>query len=57
MLTPCRSLCNIKDDVCQGCGRTSEHIRNWRSYDGNTREKICAEIADWVTPREFGAWQ
>ncbi len=49
ILTPCRSLCNLVDGQCTGCGRTEDHIQNWRKYTAEQREKVCAELADWVS--------
>lgn len=38
--TPCIKKCKLKDDICIGCKRTSEQIKNWSIYDENTRLRI-----------------
>ena len=47
IFTPCRSICEIDNGVCIGCGRTTEHLSMWRKYSSEQRENICAELADW----------
>jgi predicted Fe-S protein YdhL (DUF1289 family) len=29
--SPCVSLCKLKHDICTGCGRTLEEIKDWKS--------------------------
>ncbi|PAU76082.1 DUF1289 domain-containing protein [Halomonas salipaludis] len=29
--SPCVSICQLKGDLCVGCGRTVEEIRQWKS--------------------------
>ena len=31
MRTPCIKICKIKEDICIGCGRTLDQIRDWLS--------------------------
>ena len=28
--SPCERVCVMKDDLCEGCGRTLEEISQWR---------------------------
>ena len=38
--TPCVGICshNVGGEVCKGCGRTVEEVRNWNRY--TSEEKI-----------------
>lgn len=39
--SPCvRNCCLDNDDICLGCFRSLEEIRNWRQVDNQTRERI-----------------
>ncbi|QOR37633.1 DUF1289 domain-containing protein [Billgrantia diversa] len=29
--SPCVSVCQLKGDLCIGCGRTMEEIRQWKA--------------------------
>lgn len=29
--SPCVSVCQLKGDLCIGCGRTMEEIRHWKA--------------------------
>ncbi|MGQ4878517.1 DUF1289 domain-containing protein [Billgrantia sp. LNSP4103-1] len=29
--SPCVSVCQLKGDLCIGCGRTVEEIRHWKA--------------------------
>lgn len=41
MRTPCVQVCTInKHNVCTGCKRTLEEIRNWIKYSPEQRDKI-----------------
>ncbi len=31
--SPCIRKCSLVDNICQGCGRTLEDIRNWMFMD------------------------
>lgn len=38
--TPCIGRCshNVGDDLCKGCGRTIEEVRDWNTY--STEQKL-----------------
>lgn len=41
--SPCRRQCCLDDqDVCVGCGRLLEEIREWGKADGSRRRAICS---------------
>ncbi|MFP6833491.1 MAG: DUF1289 domain-containing protein, partial [Porticoccaceae bacterium] len=48
--SPCISICRLNDeDVCVGCYRTSEEIRNWIYLDEDQRQTVvdsCIDRAD-----------
>ncbi|BEV14792.1 DUF1289 domain-containing protein [Herbaspirillum sp. DW155] len=29
--SPCVSLCKLKHEICTGCGRTRDEIKDWKS--------------------------
>ena len=42
--SPCVSICALNDDdVCVGCYRTAEEIRNWVMLDDDERIGVVAE--------------
>tara|TARA_B100001093_G_C26641736_1_gene933529 strand:+ start:170 stop:355 length:186 start_codon:yes stop_codon:yes gene_type:complete len=43
-LTPCRNVCTLEDDVCIGCGRTTEEISDWTKYNREKRLIIMRRI-------------
>lgn len=43
--TPCRKLCRIEENVCTGCGRSLEQIKNWITYSEKERKEIMGELA------------
>jgi predicted Fe-S protein YdhL (DUF1289 family) len=49
-LSPCISICRLNDeDICVGCHRSSEEIKNWIYLDDDQRQQIikaCSERAD-----------
>lgn len=44
--TPCIGVCStsLGDDVCRGCGRTLEEIRDWASLTHKEREAIMQRL-------------
>lgn len=47
--SPCIGVCSITlgDDICRGCGRTLEQIRDWGAYTNDQRREIMTTL-DWV---------
>tara|TARA_B100001057_G_C22787804_1_gene926319 strand:- start:308 stop:493 length:186 start_codon:yes stop_codon:yes gene_type:complete len=43
-LTPCRNVCTLEDDICIGCGRTTEEISDWTKYNREKRLMIMRRI-------------
>lgn len=41
---PCKSICKIKDDVCIGCKRTVEEIKDWSILSNDEKTKIIIRI-------------
>lgn len=43
--SPCTDICrfNRKSDLCIGCLRTTEEIRQWRKMTDHRRRQILAE--------------
>jgi len=45
-LTPCVSQCKLNDkNICKGCGRTLEQVRDWRIYSDTKKRQIIRELA------------
>ena len=42
--TPCVRICKVKDGICEACGRTIEHIKNWLSYSEKQRKEIIKNL-------------
>lgn len=42
--SPCVSLCHLKHEVCTGCGRSREEIREWKGMK-NKDKKMTVERA------------
>ncbi|MEM7078304.1 MAG: DUF1289 domain-containing protein [Pseudomonadota bacterium] len=46
ILSPCVSICALDEqDVCIGCGRTSDEIAAWRSADHTRKLAILQAVA------------
>ena len=47
--SPCLSICYLnEDDVCVGCNRTSNEIRDWRNMSGSQKQEVlrlCSQRA------------
>ena len=44
MRTPCIKICKIKEDICIGCGRTLDQIRDWSIFTDEKRDTIMEEL-------------
>ncbi|WP_017939651.1 DUF1289 domain-containing protein [Zestomonas thermotolerans] len=42
---PCIKVCEFKQDVCLGCGRSRQEIKEWKTLDKAERRTLLA-IAD-----------
>ncbi|TWI52802.1 putative Fe-S protein YdhL (DUF1289 family) [Pseudomonas duriflava] len=38
--SPCVSQCKLKDEVCQGCGRSREEIKGWKAMKDKERKAV-----------------
>lgn len=46
-VSPCISICRLNDeDICVGCYRSSEEIRNWIYLDDDQRQQIIELCSD-----------
>ena len=47
LASPCISLCRLNDkNICEGCFRTTEEIRNWVYLDDDQRQQIIEACSD-----------
>jgi len=44
MITPCIGVCQVRDNRCQGCGRTLEEIGQWIYYSDQEREAMMEKL-------------
>ncbi len=44
MISPCVKICKVKKDICIGCGRSLEQIKNWSKYSNFKRKKIIKQL-------------
>lgn len=42
--SPCCLACKLCDDICIGCGRTLEEIKNWSKYTNEEKIRINKRI-------------
>jgi predicted Fe-S protein YdhL (DUF1289 family) len=42
--SPCIRRCCLINNICTGCGRTIEEIRNWKSLSEEERNKIMERL-------------
>ena len=47
-LTPCAGRCshNVGDEICRGCGRTVEEVRDWNTYSDDEKRAIMAQLPE-----------
>ena len=46
-LTPCVGICSTTsqgDDVCVGCNRTAQQVREWNTYPDDMKVKIMNHL-------------
>lgn len=47
MKTPCRRICKLNDkQMCIGCGRSWEQIREWYFYSEDKKLEIIEQLKD-----------
>ena len=45
VISPCVSICRLdKNDVCMGCYRTVEEVREWYNLSNEEKQKILDAI-------------
>ncbi len=45
VISPCVSICRLdKDNVCMGCYRTVEEVREWYNLSNEEKQKILDAI-------------
>ena len=44
MITPCVGLCRLKDNICQGCGRSIGEIAQWTQLTDQQRQAIVQRL-------------
>jgi predicted Fe-S protein YdhL (DUF1289 family) len=46
MESPCINICTMRDNVCTGCNRTLEQIKNWTRYTDVERTEIMKQLKE-----------
>ena len=41
--SPCKNICTTKNGICQGCGRTVQHVTFWTSMTPQEKHKANEE--------------
>jgi len=49
--SPCIRVCKIEDDHCEGCGRSSEEIREWFYCEDNRKQEILEQSGKRISNR------
>lgn len=44
MKSPCVKICKLQNDMCIGCFRTIDEIKNWRSMTNNEKQEVLENI-------------
>ena len=46
--SPCVKVCkiDIKSDLCSGCNRTMEEIKDWFKFEDKKKRKILSKISE-----------
>ncbi len=52
--SPCVSVCQMADGLCQGCWRTLDEIASWGQLQDAQRRLVWQRIAQRLTPPEEG---
>ena len=42
--SPCQRLCELENDICKGCGRTSAEISRWREMDDEEKRVVWQRL-------------
>ena len=42
--SPCVSICEVKDNLCIGCGRTLDEIESWTTMTQKQRQEVLERI-------------
>lgn len=52
--SPCigRCSCTLGDDVCKGCGRTADQVRDWNGYSDKQKAEVLRVVEN--DKRTFG---
>jgi predicted Fe-S protein YdhL (DUF1289 family) len=48
MKSPCNRICKLNDEqICIGCGRSWEEIRDWMFYTNKERDVVMERVKDY----------
>lgn len=56
MISPCVSICKLEDNMCTGCGRTTDEIQEWRNGNESTQQMILRECVARLDEDSFEVW-
>ena len=49
MKSPCKRICKLDNEqICIGCGRSWEEIRDWMFYTNSERDVVMERVKDYV---------
>ena len=48
MKSPCKRICKLDNEqICIGCGRSWEEIRDWMFYTNSERDVVMERVKDY----------
>ena len=47
--SPCIKICKLQNDICVGCFRTIDEIKNWKTYSAKKKLQVLNNIKKEVT--------
>lgn len=42
--SPCIGVCHLDNDVCRGCGRTTDEVVEWYNYTDEQKQAVLDRI-------------
>lgn len=56
MISPCIGVCKLDEDVCVGCGRTTDEIQEWRAGNESSQQIILRECVARLDEESLEVW-
>jgi predicted Fe-S protein YdhL (DUF1289 family) len=56
MISPCIGICKLDENVCVGCGRTTDEIQEWRSGNESSQQMIMRDCVARLDEESIEVW-